>query len=252
MSMKERNLQTLKSYLEDHSPFKKWLQSLEIENLYHQHPEYIIQALTHSSFVHEEQDWEQGHNERLEFLGDAVLDYHLSKLLFVTYPELSEGELSRLRSSLVNEETLCTWAYSLGLPEHILLGRGEAQKENVEKAIVSDCLEALFGAISLIDPIAPKICLKKWIALFDEKNELPFLSLLRLELFDPKSRLQEMTLEKEKVLPVYESISLGEGLGYESTVYIKEKAFEKGRGPSKKKAEIAAARETIVKNYINK
>ncbi len=249
---KNHNLQTLKSYLEDHSPFKKWLQNLEIESFYKQSPELIIQALTHSSFVHEESQWEQGHNERLEFLGDAVLDYHLSKLLFSTYPELSEGDLSRLRSSLVNEEHLCAWGESLGLPAFLLLGRGEEKKEKVETAIVSDALEALLGALSLIDSNAPKECLNKWIALFDQKSELPFLSLLRLDLFDPKSRLQEMTLEQEKVLPSYESISLGEGLGFESTVYIKDQAYERGRGSSKKKAEIAAARETLVKNFINK
>lgn len=240
----------LKNYLEDNSPYKKWLKEREILQFDAKNPELLIQALTHSSFVHENQDWTLGHNERLEFLGDAVLDFVLSEHLFNTFKDLREGELSKLRSSLVNEDHLSQWGELLGIDQFILLGKGEFNKDKVEKAIVADALEALIGALSLIDGQETQRVLHRWIETFDELSDMPFLSLKRLDLFDPKSKLQELTLEEDKITPHYESLSLGEGLGFESTVYIKEKQYEKGSGPSKKKAEIAAAKATLLKHFL--
>ena len=105
--------------------------------------ELLQRALTHRSYAAE-------HNERLEFLGDAILDCVIARYLYSNYPQLSEGELSRLRSSLVREETLATLAQQIGLGSHLKLGEGELKSGGFRRpSILADALEALFGAIFL-------------------------------------------------------------------------------------------------------
>lgn len=234
-------------FLEDHSPFMRWLERLSLDKEFIQNKDLILQALTHSSYIHENKGWSFGHNERLEFLGDAVLDLELSHILWRVFPDLNEGELSRFRSSLVNENTLAQWAQALGLEGFLFLGKGESNKDIVEPAILADGFEALLGAVSLINKERPQALLLKWIELFNEHympGEPAFLDIVRLQLFDPKTRLQEMTLELFKEIPKYVCHDLGEE--FSCQVSLQGKVLGKGTGSSKKKAEIAAARAALI------
>ena len=106
-------------------------------------PQLLQRALTHRSFS-------AAHNERLEFLGDSVLNCAIAKYLYDTYPDLPEGDLSRLRSNLVNQQTLAILAQQLNLCEQLLLGEGERKSAGIRRpSILADALEALFGAVWL-------------------------------------------------------------------------------------------------------
>lgn len=110
----------------------------------------LIQALTHSSYANEKRMKKHSDNERLEFLGDAVLEIVSSEHLYKSYPDLPEGELTKLRASLVCEPTLAECAQQLHLGEYLLLGRGEDHTGGRErKSILSDSLEAVIGAVYL-------------------------------------------------------------------------------------------------------
>lgn len=237
------------SYLEDHSPFMRWLEGLALKNLYQENPQIILQAITHSSFVHENKDWELGYNERLEFLGDAVLDLELSLVLWREFPDLKEGELSRFRSSLVNEDTLAEWALALGIDQFILLGKGESNKSQVENAILADAFEALLGAVVLINKDACGELLAQWMQKYDsfyEGKGPRLLDAIRLHLFDPKTRLQELTLESHKVTPVYKSVAQVDGDNFLCEVTLEDKVIGQGEGTSKKRAEISAAKNALI------
>jgi ribonuclease-3 len=239
------------AFLEDHSPFMRWLENLELKSFYKcsQSQGLILQGLTHSSFVHENKDWELGHNERLEFLGDAVLDLELSTILWHQFPNLKEGELSRFRSALVNEDTLAEWALALNLDQFILLGKGESNKPQVEPAILADCFEALLGAASLINKHQTADLLGVWIEKYDEfyqGNGLKLLDPIRLDLFDPKTRLQEITLEHHKLTPVYKTRATENNDLFTCEVMLEEKVLGVGSGSSKKRAEIAAAKNALI------
>lgn len=231
-------------FLEDHSPFTRWLERLSIVNEFKSNRDLILQALTHSSYIHENKDWSFGHNERLEFLGDAVLDFEISHILWKEFPDLNEGQLSRFRSSLVNEETLAQWAQALSLESFLFLGIGESNKSRVEPAILADAFEALLGAVSLINKERPSALLPKWIQQFNEHFSPALLDIVRLHLFDPKTRLQEMTLEHFKEIPEYICRENEEGFSCEVTLL--GKSLGMGRGGSKKKAEIAAAKQALI------
>ena len=112
-------------------------------------PEVILSALSHKSFVHElKADIEN--YERLEFLGDAFLDLYVSEKLFAQYPDLKEGQLSKLRSNIVNEETLSSIAIYLGIDKIVLLGKGELKEKGNEKnSILCNVFESILGAVYL-------------------------------------------------------------------------------------------------------
>jgi len=113
-------------------------------------PALLMQALSHSSFANEHREKGQHDNERLEFLGDAVLELASSEFLFLEYPDMPEGALTRLRASIVCEPTLALCARAFDLPEYLRLGRGEELTGGRGRnSIVSDALEALIGAIYL-------------------------------------------------------------------------------------------------------
>jgi|GEM_PF-3503828 len=241
-------------FIEEHTPFVHWLKSIDLYSSYESRPELILQALTHSSFAHENPDWPWGDNERLEFLGDAILDAVLSKKLFLEFSDKTEGELSKLRSCLVNESTLALWGHRIGLAPMILLGRGEAKKETVEEAIIADAFEAIIGAVSLINEGDTITLVEKWVEQFDENrgDELPLIDDLRAKLFDPKTNLQEATLELFKETPIYRSIEADDGIGFESQVFVNEACVGFGNGTSKKKAEVMAARDALIKEKYKK
>jgi ribonuclease-3 len=153
---------------------------------------YLMQALTHRSAS-------SINNERLEFLGDAVLDTVISEIIYRQLPEGTEGELSRLRSALVKDSSLADLAAQLGLGEHLILGPGEKKAGGHRRgSILADALEALFGAVYLdsgYDAAVKVIC----TVFRDRLEHLPDPA----DLFDPKTRLQEYLQSKQLGLPAY-------------------------------------------------
>ena len=152
----------------------------------------LLRALTHRSHG-------QDHNERLEFLGDAVLSFVVAELLFQSYPGASEGELSRYRASLVSGEALAGVALGLGLGEHVRLGEGELKSGGQRRAsILADTLEALIGALYLDQGLVATRALvarlfERQLAALPESTELK----------DSKTRLQEWLQGRGLDLPAY-------------------------------------------------
>jgi ribonuclease-3 len=156
-------------------------------------PELLHQALTHRSAGGR-------NNERLEFLGDAILGFVIAEALYVQLPGASEGELSRMRASLVKRETLAEVARDLGLGDHLELGSGELKSGGFRRdSTLADALEAIFGAIYL-DSDFP-VCKARILHLFAARLEsLPSAAALK----DPKTRLQEYLQSRHITLPEYE------------------------------------------------
>jgi ribonuclease-3 len=203
-------------------------------------PELLETALTHRSF----RVGQGKHYERLEFLGDAVLDLLMSEWLMERYPEASEGQLSRMRSELVNRDTLARLARMLGLSEFIKVGKGENREADRARAsILGDVFEALVGAIFL-DAGLPAA--KDWV--------LTAFSKLLAEGFDPaqyrdyKSLLQEYTQGNHLQLPAYTLVS-EQGPDHNKIFTVccalPDGVLCEGQGSTKKQAEQAAAFETL-------
>ena len=203
----------------------------------------LRQALTHRSYAHEIAGDQGVTNERLEFLGDAVLDLVISDYLYRHYRDLDEGELTRIRSFLVNMNSLAELAREMGLGEHVLLSRDERADGGAEKSsIISDAMEALIGALYLdrgLDEAAKVV-----LALFRKRIEEAVTGKLD---FDYKSRLQELVVKEKGVLPRYRLREEGPDhcKTFYATVYVGDKKMGTGRGSSKKEAEQAAAREAL-------
>ena len=161
-------------------------------------PALLATALTHSSCANERGDG-TGHNERLEFLGDAVLELCVSEELFSLFPEAPEGELTLLRSQLVNESSLAAMALRLGLAGHVRLGRGEENQGGRSRpSLLSDVFEAVVGAIFLDGGYgaARAFVSRTFDGQWPERPAAP-------KIKDFKSRLQEFTQRTHKARPVY-------------------------------------------------
>jgi len=200
-------------------------------------------ALRHSSFVNEQAETGLEDNERYEFLGDAVLNLIVSHMLMARFPELSEGDLSRTRSHLVNEIQLADLARQLQLGEFIELGKGEIQtRGRSKKSILADAFEALTAAVYLDAGFERTFHLLAHLfsPLLDQV-EMP-------EQFrDYKSRLQELVQTRLKETPVY-SIIDETGPDHDKTFKVELGIGEmksRGVGKSKKSAEQAAARKAL-------
>jgi len=156
------------------------------------HPELCQAALTHRSAGAE-------HNERLEFLGDSILNCSVARMLYESHPDADEGALSRLRATLVSGETLAQIAAELGLGDHLRLGPGELKSGGFRRAsILADALEALLGAIFLDSGFdAAAAAVARVIA--TRLSQLPAADTLK----DPKTRLQEALQARGLALPVY-------------------------------------------------
>ena len=157
----------------------------------------FVQALTHRSSTGR-------NNERLEFLGDAVLDFVISDSLFKLRPDADEGDLSKLRASLVKDTSLAGIAADIGLGEHLILGSGERKTGGHRReSILADALEAIFGAVYLDSGFdAAKDLVDR---VFEQRlDELPDAEDLR----DPKTRLQEWLQARKLSLPIYELVSV--------------------------------------------
>lgn len=207
-------------------------------------PVLLEQALTHSSFHNENPAESKGHNERLEFLGDAVLDLIISEKLFSLYPDLAEGDLSKLRASLVNETSLAEISRKIELGKSMRLGRGEEITQGCDKPRLLACtFEAIVGAIYL-DGQYDKV--KEFVLeLFKERLESGF---AEADHSDFKTRLQEKTQKMYRKTPVYELLN-EEGPDHEKTfkvcVKVDDKVLGEGLGRSKKTAEQEAAQKAL-------
>ncbi len=208
-------------------------------------PELLARAFRHSSYVNELRSPDLEDNERLEFLGDAVLDLAISHTLMDIYKEASEGDLSRFRAMVVNEKGLYRVATDLKLAEFLLLGKGEELTKGRSKpSILADTMESLLGALYLD-------------AGFDRTKEiihglfLPLIQELESENmnYDYKSIFQEYTQEAYKSLPEYiitEETGLAHDKTFKVALLLNGKLISEGKGKSKKEAEQRAAKEAFL------
>ena len=201
-------------------------------------------ALTHSSYGHEVLIKKNGpkDNERLEFLGDAVLELVTSEYLYKYYKNIPEGQLSKIRASLVCEPTLAACARTISVDEFILLGKGEKlSKGNEKDSIVSDAFEAIIGAVYLDGGLSQAAELIGKLVLTDIENKRLF--------YDAKTELQIMVQNQYQCFPVYEVIS-EEGpphdKSYTVRCMINDESFGVGSGNSKKQAQQHAAYDAIL------
>ncbi len=202
----------------------------------------LEEAFRHSSYVNEIGDPRLRDNERLEFLGDAVLDLSISHLLMERFEEAREGELSKLRAMVVNERSLCRIAETLNLGACLLLGRGEERSRGRHKpSILANAVEALIGALYLDAGFARTdgIVRRLFGPLIDEMGE-------EIPVRDYKSLLQEYTQRRLKTLPEYVLLSES-GPPHERVFRIalrlEGRVVAESTGKSKKTAEQRVARE---------
>ncbi|MDO4337087.1 MAG: ribonuclease III [Eubacteriales bacterium] len=203
----------------------------------------LEQALTHSSYANEKKLGKLGCNERLEFLGDAVLELISSDFLFARFPDLPEGELTKKRASLVCEPSLAYCAREFGLPKYLLLGKGEDMTGGRNRdSIVSDATEALLGAIYLDGGFASAKEFVQNFILNDIEHKQLF--------FDSKTILQEIVQEDGAKTVEYQLLR-EEGPDHDKkftvNVVISGKVMGTGVGHTKKAAEQAAAYKAIRK-----
>jgi len=205
----------------------------------------LEQAFTHRSYLNENKSAGREHNERLEFLGDAVLELVVTEFLFAKYPQKPEGELTAYRAALVNTISIAGAATALGMNEFLLLSRGESRDTGrARQIILANAFEALIGALHLDAGYAVA---KKFIAdqLFHKTEEVVAKRLWQ----DAKSKLQEIAQERMKITPTYE-VSSQSGPDHDRTfvvaAFIGEEKIAEGEGRSKQEAEQAAAEKALV------
>ncbi|MBF0278027.1 MAG: ribonuclease III [SAR324 cluster bacterium] len=209
--------------------------------------EVLRQACTHKSFVNEHADAEIKDNERLEFLGDAVLDLVVSDLLMERFPDLPEGGLTKLRASLVSESGLSKIAEAIDLGKFILLGKGEELTGGREKkSILSSTFEALIAAIYIDSREQGLNTVRKVIQdLFE--NEIPSTE----ETFFPrdyKTELQEYVQKRFHTISTYKLYNASgpdHEKEFEVAALIDDREYGRGKGSSKKQAEQVAAKEAL-------
>ncbi len=203
----------------------------------------LEEALRHSSFVNEAPEAGLRDNERLEFLGDAVLSLAVGHLLIERFPEFEEGELTRTRASLVNEQQLAWLARRLDLGVHLHLGKGEAQSGGQAKSsILSGALEALMAAVYLDGGYgaARKIVARLFQPLIERLAGLG-------DQTDHKSQLQEIVQAQPGAMPRYTVIQ-EKGPDHDKTFWVELRVLDieaQGRGKTKKAAEQDAARRAL-------
>ena len=206
----------------------------------------LTQALTHRSWLNENRGHARGHNERLEFLGDAVLELVSTRFLYDKFPEKPEGELTALRAALVNSTTLAEVAGAIGINDHLLLSRGEAKDTGrARQFLLANALEALIGAIYIDQGYEAA-------QRFIEKHLLPKIDdIVNNRLWqDGKSAFQEKAQEAEGATPTYAVIrETGPDHDRHFTVgvYVRGNLVAEGSGRSKQDAEQDAARNALQK-----
>lgn len=204
----------------------------------------FVQAFTHRSFINEHPHLNLSHNERLEFLGDAVLELVSTHVLYEKYPQQPEGQLTAFRSAIVRTESISEAARALGLNDFLLLSKGEARDMGKARDyILANTYEALIGAIYLDSGYenASNFITR---TLLHKINEVVEKGLWR----DPKSYVQEKTQEQFSVTPVYKNIK-DEGPDHDKVftvgIFFGGKEVARGVGKSKQDAEQQAAKKAI-------
>jgi len=204
----------------------------------------LIQAFCHRSYLNENPDFYLSHNERLEFLGDAVLELVVTENLYKNYPEKSEGELTNWRASLVNAKVLGELARTVGFNDFLLLSKGEEKELGKARAyILANVFEALIGALYLDQGYGP--C-QKFIKkhLMEKLPEIIEKGLFR----DAKSCFQEESQERVGVTPSYKVIEEGgpdHAKYFIIGAFLEEELIAKGEGSSKQEAEEKAAQNAL-------
>ncbi len=196
-------------------------------------PELLTHALTHRSFAYE--NGQVPNNERLEFLGDSVLGLVVTDALFTTHPDLPEGQLAKLRSAVVSAKALAVVARTLGIGEHVRLGRGEEATGGRDKAsILSDTVEALIGAIYVQFGIerASEVLHRIFDPVIADAARLG-------AALDWKTSLQEVAANQGLGVPRYvvESEGPDHARQFTAAVHVGDRVFDGGAGTSKKEAE---------------
>ncbi len=205
-------------------------------------PDLLELALTHKSYANENRV--SAHNERLEFLGDAVLGFIISEHLMNTCPESTEGDLSRLRAAIVSEPALAAIAREIGLGRFLFLGRGEDQTGGRDKdSLLANCLEALIASIYLDAGI---YAIEAFVLRFF--GEVIKRSCVARGTLDYKTELQELCQERIKQLPEYRVVSEtgpDHQKQFKVELSLKGEVYGRGIGKSKKEAEQKAAKEAL-------
>jgi len=205
----------------------------------------LEQAFVHRSYLNENPGFRLPHNERLEFLGDAVLELVITETLYERFPEKPEGELTSLRAALVNANMLAMVGQEIGLNDYLLLSRGEAKDTGrARQYILANTFEALTGAIYLDQgyPAAHAFVLRVLVPRLEQ--------VLAEKLYrDPKSLFQEAAQERVGITPSYE-VMRESGPDHNKKfvvgVYLGTELVSEGEGPSKQAAEVEAARQAIL------
>jgi ribonuclease III len=207
-------------------------------------PALLETAFTHRSYLNENRAAAREHNERLEFLGDAVLELAVTEFLYAKYPEKPEGDLTAYRAALVNTVSISDCATRLGMNEYLLLSRGEAKDTGrARQIILANAFEALIGAIYLDDGFEPA---KKFISsmLFAKTDEVVEKKLWQ----DAKSKFQEVAQEVMGITPNYQLVSQSgpdHDKKFEVGAYIGKDRVATGTGKSKQEAEQDAAQKAL-------
>lgn len=205
----------------------------------------LQQAFVHRSYLNEHPKCGLKHNERLEFLGDAVLELAVTRYLYENYPN-PEGELTIWRAALVNSKMLSRIATHLGFNDYLLLSKGEARDTGrARQFILANTFEAVVGAIYLDQGF------EKARELIEKKLIIELPNILEKKLYyDPKSRFQEGSQDKMGITPTYEVLAESgpdHAKHFTVGVFLGEKMIAKGKGPSKQAAQEKAAKAAIKK-----
>lgn len=204
----------------------------------------LKQALTHRSYINENPGFQLGHNERLEFLGDAVLELATTEYLYNNFPKMAEGEMTSLRAALVNSSMTALVASRLQINDFLLLSRGEAKDiGRGRQYILANALEAVIGAIYLDSGYAAARD-------FVIREIIPELPRIREEKLyrDPKSRFQEEAQDKVGITPTYEVLwewGPDHDKHFVVGVFLEKELVAKGEGKSKQEAQQKAADEAL-------
>lgn len=202
--------------------------------------ELLQKALTHRSYLNENKDYNLPHNERLEFLGDAVLELLVTEYLFEKYPEEQEGILTSVRSAAVRTETLAEQSRRLGYGEYLLMSHGEEMTGGRDRDyILANTFEAMLGAIYLDQGM--EVCRE----FLEREHYSIIVNIIEGKAYiDNKSKLQELAQEQYKFTPYYELVGeQGPDHDKEFTMAVKigEKEYGRGKGKNKQTAEQEAA-----------
>jgi len=217
------------------------LKKLELSN-----SKLLKMSFTHSSFLNENfSNTDLESNERLEFLGDSVISYIVAEYIYEKYPNLTEGDMSKIRSLVVQRSSLANLAKELDLQRHMILGKGEEKNNGrIKESNLCDLFESFIGCCTL------ELGIQKTKIFFLELISYKIDSIVKKQMFnDPKSKLQELLQERKLPLPEYITELNNSGL-FETNIIINNKSYGKATGERKVDAEKSAAEIALNNFYI--